>query len=269
MAEPSVEVGRAGDERRTAGGGRGPLRRVAVLGVGFAVSYGLVLTILSETFFWFAIPGMLGLVTVVLLAVHLLLYRSFSGAVPFATDGTDRQGPVKYHYRILVRRYLLLIVVPGIAMTVLPLALGLRYLGPFIAVGLMMLSLGTRFWLPQIGWVRKCARVLKVYDFEFRSPVQKSNLQNQGRRSLTLGTGGSPRMSAREPLYSDRWPEEIDGGAWFAGDDVFGGVLLAPGTGELMFAQPENWAVHENARQRAGAERLDKAERAGLTRRSV
>ncbi|MFG2016605.1 hypothetical protein [Actinomadura geliboluensis] len=266
MAEPSVAAGQADG---AGGGGRGPLRRAALLGGGFAVSYGLVLTVLSDTFFWFAIPGMLGLVTVVLLAMHLLLYRPFGGAVPFAADGTDREGPVKYHYRILVGRYLLLIAVPGIAMIALPLALGLRYLGPFIAVGMMALLLGTRFWLPQIGWVRKCARVLKVYDFEFRSPVQKSSLQSQGRRSLTLGGGDSPRMSAREPLYSDRWPAEIDRGAWFAGDDVFGGVLLAPGTGELMFLQPENWAVHENARQRAEAERRSKAEQAGLTRRSV
>ncbi|MEU8347394.1 hypothetical protein AB0C74_37325 [Spirillospora sp. NPDC048832] len=269
MTEPSVAADRTDDDRRTAGGGRGPLRRAALLGIGFAVSYGLVLTILSDTFFWFAIPGMLGLVTVVLLAVHLLLHRPFGGAVRFAADGTDRRGPVKYHYRVLLGRYLLLIVVPGVAMTVLPLVLGLRYLGPFVAVGLMTFSLGTRFWLPQIGWVRRCARVLKVYDFEFRAPVQKSTLRDQGRRSLALGTGDCPRMSAREPLYSGRWPKEIDRGVWFAGDDVFGGVLLVPGTGELMFAQPESWAVHENARQRAGAERRSKAERAGLTRRVV
>jgi hypothetical protein len=258
MAETSVA------QPRAAGGGR----RVLLLGGGFAVSYGLVLTVISDTFFWFAIPGMLGLLTVVLLALHLFLYRPFGGAAPYATDGTDRQGPVKYHYKVLGRRYLLIVVLAA-AMVVLPLVLGVRYLGPFIAVGLIALSLGTRFWLPQLGWVLKCARVLKVYDFEFRSPVQKSNLEAKGRRSLTLGNGGSPRMSAREPLFSDRWPAEIAHGVWFAGDDVFGGVLLVPGTGELMFMQPENWAVHEEARQQAGTQRREKAERAGLARRSV
>jgi hypothetical protein len=264
MAEPSVAHG----ESRTAGG-RGPLRRAALLVVGFAVSYGLVLSILSDTFFWFAIPGMLGLVTVVILALQMLLYRSFGGAVRYATDGTDRRGPVKYHYTVLVRRCLL-IAVSGIAMVVLPLVLGgVRYLGPFIAVGMLALLLGTKFWLPQLGWAWKCARVVKVYEFEFRSPVQKSNLHGRGRRFLTLGNGGSPRMSAREPLYSDRWPKEIARGVWFAGDDVFGGALLVPVTGELMFVQPENWAVHEKARQQAGAERREKAERAGLARRSV
>lgn len=254
MAESSVE--------------RGALRRVGLLGIAFVVSYGLVLTVLSDTFFWFAIPGMLGLATVVLLATQMMLYRPFGRGVPFATDGTDRRAPVKYHYRVLVLRFLL-IAVPAIALVVLPLVLGARYLGPFIAVGLLALSLGLRFWLPQLGWLWKCARVLKVYEFEFRSPLQKSNLQGKGRRSLTLGNDGSPRMSAREPLHSDRWPEDIADGVWFAGDDVFGGVLLVPGTGELMVMQPAIWLVHEKARQEAGAERREKAERAGLARKSV
>lgn len=269
MAEPSVAPGETGGEPRTGTGGRGTPRKAALLAVGFAVSYGLVLSIISDTFFWFAIPGMLGLATVVLLSVQLVLRRPFGGGgVPFATDGSDRQGPVKHHYVVLVRRYLL-IVVPGVTMVVLPLVLGIGYLNPFIGVGLLMLVLGTRFWLPQIGWMWKCARILKVYDFEYRSPVQKSNLQALGRRSLTLGTDGSPRMSAREPLFSDRWPKEIARGVWFAGDDPFGGVLLVPDTGELMCLQPENWAVHEKERQQAGAERREKAERAGLARRSI
>ncbi|GAA1850000.1 hypothetical protein [Actinomadura bangladeshensis] len=76
-------------------------------------------------------------------------------------------------------------------------------------------------------------------------------------------------MSAREPLHSDRWPKEIARGVWFAGDDVFGGVLLVPDTAELMFMQAESWTVHEKARQQAGAERREKAERAGLARKSV
>ncbi|TDD68851.1 hypothetical protein E1293_36460 [Actinomadura darangshiensis] len=267
MPEPSVAPGRTDGEPRTGTGGRGTPRKAALLAAVFAVSYGLVLSIYSDTFFWFAIPGLLGLVTVVLLAVHLVLRRPFGGGgVPFATDGSDRQGPVKHHYTVLTRRYLL-IVVPGVAMTVLPLLLGIGYLNPFIGVGLMLLSLGTRFWLPQIGWSWRSARVLKVYDFEFRSPVQKSNLQSLGRRSLTLGAEGSPRMAAREPLFSDQWPQEIARGVWFAGDEPFGGVILVPDTGELMFTQPANWSVQERARQQAGAERQEKAARAGLARK--
>jgi len=272
MADPSVVPGQSGGARGAgepeAGGGRGVLRRAVFLGGGLAVSYGLVLTVLSDTFFWFAIPGMLGLAIVVLLGTQMLLFRPFGGTVPFATDGTDRRGPVKYHYRVLVLRYLL-VAVPAIALVVLPLVLGVRYLGPFIAVGLLALLLGTKFWLPQLGWTWKCSRVLKVYDFEFRAPVRKSNLHAKGRRSLTLGAGGSARMAAREPLHSGRWPEKIADGVWFAGDDVFGGVLLVPGTGELMVVQPADWIVHEKARRQAGAERREKAERAGLTRKSV
>ncbi len=140
------------------------------------MSYGLVLTVISDTFFWFAIPGMLGLLTVVLLALHLFLYRPFSGAAPFATDGTDRRGPVKYHYKVLGRRYLL-IVVFAVAMVVLPLVLGVRYLNPFIAVGLLALSLGTRFWLPSSAGPGKRPRAEGV---RLRVPVTSAEVEPGG-----------------------------------------------------------------------------------------
>jgi hypothetical protein len=268
MPEPSVAPDKTGGEPRTGDGGRDRLRRVALLVGGFVFSYGLVLTILSDVFFWFAIPGLLGLATVVLVTLHLYLHRSFRRAVPYATDGTDRQGPVKHHYSVLTRRYLLVVLV-GAVLAAVPLLVQVKVFYPFIGVGIVTLGQGTRFWLDQILWMRKCARVLRVYDFEFRSPVQKSNLRSRGRRSLTLGADGAPRMAAREPLFSERWPREIARGVWFAGDEPFGGVILVPDTGELMCMQPENWSVHERARREAGPERQEKARQAGLTSQSI
>ncbi|SNR28375.1 hypothetical protein [Actinomadura mexicana] len=274
MQEPSGAPGDPDGERPPGGraatdtGPRGGLWWAAWLVPGYAISYGLVLAVLSDSLFWIAIPGMVGLATVVLLALHVLLEGPFRGAVPYATDGTDRRGPVKHHYKVLIGRYLVL-VVAGVSMVAVPLAVDVRYLYPFVGTGGVALLLGTRFWLPQIACLRKCARVLKVYDFEFRTPVKKSNLRGNGVRSLTLGDGDSPRMSAREPLFSDRWPRGIENGVWFAGDDPFGGVILVPDTGELMCMQPENWAAQDKARRQAAHKRREKARQAGLARKSI
>ena len=271
MPEPSAASGGEPPTDERPGADPGPRGRwwwAAWLVPGYAISYGLVLALLSDGFFWLAIPGMLGLATVVLLALHVLLEGPFGAAVPYATDGTDREGPVKHHYKILIGRYLLVAVV-SVAMVAVPLAVDVDYLYPFVGTGMVALLLGTRFWLPQIVSMRKCARILKVYDFEFRSPVQKSNLRGNGVRSLTLGAGGSPRMSAREPLFSDRWPRGIENGVWFAGDDPFGGVILVPGTGELMCMQPATWSAQDKARRQADHQRRERARRAGLARKSI
>jgi hypothetical protein len=274
MPERSAAPGGTGGEPRA--DGRAPadgdrrdrMRRAAYLAAGFAVSYVLLLAVRSDTFYWAAILGMLGLAIVVLLALQMALYRPFGGPVPYATDGTDRQGPVKYHYKVLVRRYLLVMAVAA-AMVAVPLVAGVGHLGPFLGAGLVSLLMGTRFWLPQIIAARRCARVLKVYDFEFRAPVRKANLHAKGVRTLLLGGDAAPRMSAREPLFSDRWPKDIGLGAWFAGDEPFGGVILVPDTGELMCMQPENWAALDTARREADPERRKRAERAGLARKRI
>ncbi|GGQ02723.1 hypothetical protein BKA00_004370 [Actinomadura coerulea] len=267
--EPPTDERPEAEERPGADAGRrSRLWWAAWLVPGYAISYGLVLPALGDRFWWLGIPGMVGLACVVLIALNVLLEGPFRGAVPYATDGTDRRGPVRHHCKVLVGRYLLLVAV-GVPMVVVPLAVDVRYLYPFVGTGLMALLLGTRFWLPQILALRKCARVLKVYDFEFRSPVKKSNLRGNGVRSLTLGAGDSPRMSAREPLCSDRWPRGIEHGVWFAGDDPFGGVLLVPDTGELMCMQPENWAAQDKARRQAAHKRRERARQAGLARKSI
>ncbi|MEU8121166.1 hypothetical protein AB0C21_20855 [Spirillospora sp. NPDC049024] len=274
MSEPSAGPGSTGGEPRAKGrpstndDRRQWMWRPSYLAAGFAVSFVLLLAVRSDTFYWVAVLGMLGLAIVVLLALQLALYRPFGGPVPYATDGTDRQGPVKYHYKVLVRRYLLVMAVAAVLVAV-PLAVGVGYLGPFLGAGLISLGMGTRFWLPQIIAARRCARVLKIYDFEFRAPIRKTNLGAKGVRSLILGGDAAPRMSAREPLFSDRWPKEIGLGAWFAGDEPFGGVILVPGTGELMCMQPENWGALDKARREAGPERQERARRAGLARKRI
>ncbi|WP_141581628.1 hypothetical protein [Actinomadura sp. WMMA1423] len=271
MSEPSVTSGGTGGEPRTGGppwtarSRRTRLWVAAFLVLGFAVSYGLALPVLSGRF-WLAIPGMLGLAGVGLGALLVLLHWPFAGTVPYATDGTDRRGPTRYYYRILIGRFLLLVVACG-AMMVLPRVVSVHHFDLFFAIGPAALAYGTVFWLPQIVCLRKCARVLKVYDFEFRAPVKRVGLPRKGALILDLGTEGSAHMSARDPLFTGRLPKGIERGVWFAGDEPFGGVILVPDTGELMLVRPENWTALDTARRKAGPERRERARRAGLARK--
>jgi hypothetical protein len=206
--------------------------------------------------------------------VRYVLRRPSRGTpAPYATDGTDRKGAVNFLYAALLKRYLVL-VFSFLAIMALPLitrSTWATYLIPLIGVGLFGVVLATIYWFDQLRWVRQCARVLNVYGFEFRTPVYGLDLWRNGRRFLVMGCDGleSPEMHAREPMGHPRWPDRIAEGAWFAGDEVFGGVLLVPGTGELMCMQPLDWDEFKPWRDEAGEERQAKAKRAGLDRHSV
>lgn len=47
--------------------------------------------------------------------------------------------------------------------------------------------------------------------------------------------GWSPSLLARSPVRWNRWNDDLEAGAWFAGDPNLGGVLALPGGKELMF----------------------------------
>lgn len=248
-----------------------PLRREALWALAAAVSYGLTLFVGSEELVLLAIPGMLGLVVLEVLAVQYVLRRPARGSqAPYATDGTDRKGPVTYLYAALLKRYALLVVISLVIMAV-PLVTRATYLIPLMGVGLLGIVLATVCWFDQLRWVRQCARVLNVYSFEFRTPVYQLDLWRNGRRFLVLGYEGleSPEMSAREPMGHPCWPDGIASGVWFAGDEVFGGALLVPGTGELMCLQPLDWDAFGEWRAAADDGRRAQAKRAGLDRHSV
>jgi hypothetical protein len=239
--------------------------------VAAGISYGLVLIGAGGSFLLLAIPGIVGLAVVESVAVQAVLRRPSRGAAaPYPTDGTDHRGAVKYLYTALAKRYAGLVLV-SLALMAVPLVTTSTRLIPLMGVGLLGVMSATVFWFDQLRWVRQCSRVLNVYEFEVCERVEKVELRSSGRRFLVLGSGDrvSPEMSAREPMGHPKWPERIAEGVWFAGDDVFGGVLLVPGTGELMCMQPVDWDELEEWRTEAGAERLAKAKRAGLDRHSV
>lgn len=252
--------------------GRGtPLRREALWAAAAAASYGATLFIGSDDYMILAIPGMLGLVLLEVVAVRYVLRRPSRGSqASYATDGSDHRGAVHFLYAALVKRYILLVLC-SLAVMAVPLVTRATYSIPLMGVGLLGVILATVYWFDQLRWVRQCARVLSVYDFEFRAPVEKLELWRGGRRFLVLGVeeDASPEMLAREPMGHPHWPKRIGDGVWFAGDDAFGGALLVPGTGELMCMQPLAWDALEGWRNEVGAERMAKAKRAGLDRHSV
>ena len=237
--------------------------------LAFAGLYGLSLTVLVDSLFLLAVPGLIGLVALGSTTVLSALYRPLGADVPYATDGTDHRGVLHHHRSVLRKRYGTLVSVCIAAAALVPVTKS-DYSVPLAPFAVVCLLVGTRFWFEQLRSVRLSAGVLDVYTFEFRAPVQTLDLRAAGKRSLRLGGEGEefPKMSAHQPL-GQKWPEDIADGVWFAGDDVFGGVLMVPGSGELMCVQPLAWDELAGERSRAGAERIEKAKRAGLGRRSV
>jgi hypothetical protein len=239
--------------------------------LAFTAAYGLSLLVLTDSLVFLAVPGLIALLALTATAVLLLLYEPFRGQVPYATDGSDRRGPVRHHRTVLLRRYVMLLCVVAVLVA---LVIGTQsdYAVMCAPVALVTFLLGTFFCGEQMRSVRIAARVLEAYEFTFRAPVEKLNLRGSGKRSLRLGGGGgagrNPELAAHQPL-GKLWPKGIEDGVWFAGDEIFGGVVLVPGSGELMRVQPLKWDELAAERSRAGAERLERATRAGLTRRSL
>jgi hypothetical protein len=269
MTTPTAATN-SGDERHrgVSQGSRSPLRRGALVALVALICYGLTLSLLSDSWFLLAIPGFLGLVVLVVLAVHRALNTPLkAGPVATPASPVDGRGVVRSHYVVLLKRYAVL-VVTAVAAVAVPLVIDIAYLYPMVGIGIATFKVGTYTVLGQLVLVRRCAKVLDVYGFEFRRPVHALFRQSRGRRRLRMGEGArrSPVMSARTPLNYEAWPAGIGDGVWFAGDDPFGGVLLVPGTGDLMCMQPQDWAACREDRAHAGAERIVRSQRAGLDR---
>ncbi|NLU76545.1 hypothetical protein HCC61_28640 [Streptomyces sp. HNM0575] len=244
-------------------------RRLAILATStWLVSYALTLAIFSDSLFILGIPGIIGLVTATVMTAVGWMYKSVN-AVPYATDCTDPRGALRYHRLVVTRRFVLLVLVAG-ALGAVPLITEISYFFPLIVVGMMSLVVAAIVLVQQLTWLRHCSRALKTYDAEFRTPVEKLGRQSGGKRILRLSEGeqASPKMSARQPLGLE-WPEAIHDGVWFAGDDMFGGALLVPGSGELVLVQPLEWAALSAQRGRVEAARQQAAEHAGFHRKLI
>lgn len=253
------------------------LRSVALWALSFAACYGLALLVLTDYLVVLAIPGLIGCMALAAFGVLWLLYEPLGGGIPYATDGSDRRGVVRHHRAVLFRRYAVLL---GVIAALVAAVVGTNsdYAVICAPVAVISFFLATGYCAEQIRSVVHAARVLDVYEFTFRTPVEKLNLRAAGKRSLRLGggesgggesdDGRSPKLAAHQPV-GKLWPEHIEDGVWFAGDEIFGGVVMVPGSGELMRVQPLQWDELAGERSRAGADRLAKAERAGLTRRTL
>ncbi|CAM5359714.1 MULTISPECIES: hypothetical protein [Streptomyces] len=149
--------------------------------------------------------------------------------------------------------------VPNTFLTVLPIVPGL-----FILLLLLL----------QVRHGRRldvCERVLRTYPLEYRDRVDR-----RGSDRLLLGTvhtvklpirgqHGAPTMRALNASMTRRWPEGAASGAWFAGDPAFGGVMVVPDTGDMLFLQPAEWRKYETERDEADPGRRALAEQAGIS----
>ncbi|GAA2505507.1 hypothetical protein GCM10010406_47700 [Streptomyces thermolineatus] len=185
--------------------------------------------------------------------------------MPTATDGTDVQGVLRRHYAVALKRFAKFSVVL-IPMFLSSIVTKIEYLLPlslvggigFVSVALLLYNRMSTVW--------RCSRVFRAYSLEFRAPVEKVHEQ----RPLTLylrlgGEGGGARiMRAKRLSDGSGWPEGIENGIWFAGDELFGGAAVVPGSDVLLFMQPSEWKEMDAERRNAGEERTRKAGKAGL-----
>ncbi|EST23176.1 hypothetical protein N566_26030 [Streptomycetaceae bacterium MP113-05] len=243
------------------------LRRVVFRGSLFAACYGLTLCVLLENWFLLAIPGLIGMVTIGgLVAVAITTHRA-SVEVPFATDGSDSRGPLAHHRSAVLKSYplVLALVAVLVGLVVLVKSDYLIPLAPMAAAGFIM---GTRSWLGQLLTLNQCARVLKVYRFTHRTPVKVLHRARGGKQLFRLGSGEheSPRLIGSQVGGEKDWGKRVGDEVWFAGDELFGGVLLVPGSGELVAVQPSDLPAVGPQRAAAAPDRQELAKKAGIGR---
>lgn len=186
---------------------------------------------------------------------------------PYATDGTEFRAALKYHYVTALKRFVKYFVIFA-PMFVVVFVTGIDYLLPLAIVGFIGLLIALIFFWAALSWTWRCSRVFRRYPLVFRGPVETLQLKGNRVRVLCLGEKGadrSPVLLAVDPLARPGRAKTLDG-VWFAGDDVFGGAALVPGSGELLFMQPRDWDLISGQREKAGTERTKRARQAGLGR---
>lgn len=121
--------------------------------------------------------------------------------------------------------------------------------------------------------LKVCEKVLRAYPLEYRTRVSKKGTEwkyigNVHTVRLSVrGQHGAPSLRAINASTVRRWPKEAEeGGAWFAGDLAFGGVMIVPATNGMLFLQPAEWQKYEQERTQADPQRRAIAEQAGILR---
>ncbi|WP_328438220.1 hypothetical protein OHA71_15620 [Streptomyces sp. NBC_00444] len=118
-----------------------------------------------------------------------------------------------------------------------------------------------------------CEKVLRTYPLEYRTRVSKKGTEWKYHgnvhtvRLSVRGQHGAPSLRALNASTVRRWPKGAEeSGAWFAGDPAFGGVMIVPGSNDMLFVQPAEWEKYEQERAQADQRRRVLAEQAGITR---
>jgi hypothetical protein len=184
---------------------------------------------------------------------------------PYPTDGSDFQGAVRYYYRVALQNFLKFFPV-FLLLWIQIFFTQIDWLLPVAIVGMLGVVWTVFLLVGRVGSTRRCAKVLRTYPLEFRTPVEKIGMESTHTLYLRFGDQkGTPfTLSAKDALGRGRWPVGITDGVWFAGDEPFGGAMIVPGGGELLLLQPRDWRAREEDRTTAGPERIDKAKRAGI-----
>ncbi|MFE0329605.1 hypothetical protein ACFW08_23015 [Streptomyces sp. NPDC058960] len=143
---------------------------------------------------------------------------------------------------------------------------------PLVAAMFVFILTAYRLW----AGVRldQCRKVLSHYPLEFHTRVVKksSHWTEYGNvfevKISTRGEHGAPLMKAINAAGRRRWPEGTENGAWVAGDLAFGGVMIVPGSNAMLFLNPADWDKLAPRREQAGAERVARAEQAGISKQN-
>ena len=185
--------------------------------------------------------------------------------------GTQRvRAVIRRGYAVSLKRWATF-AVPGVAVFAAVLWSQLSWLLPLAIVAFFTVVFTGHLCYARLSLLWQCSRVVRAYpEAVFRAPVEKIQVQ-RGEKRYVLRLGGGPEGESPEQRAASfagglHWPEGIEDGVWFCGDDAFGGVAVVPGTGDLLFMQPRNWGSAERYRRAAGPLREDQARRAGIDR---
>ncbi|MEV0096616.1 hypothetical protein [Streptomyces sp. NPDC050738] len=188
-----------------------------------------------------------------------------------APDTTDQQRILRHARAAVLKRFAVRGGIGAVAFLVQPLT-GVTYLIPLTVAAAAYFMFELVRFLSGLIWARLSGRVLREYRLEMWPRVieREKGWILHGTVFLLSARGPegkAPRMRAIDAVDSGDWPASAVDGVWVAGDPLFGGVMIVPGTDRILFMQPSKWNEMAAERKQAGAERIAKAKRARIDSR--